>query len=38
MKSATVDHALACAGRRGASYDAERARLVHGDVQPWNTL
>ena len=34
----TVDHALACAERRGAAHDDERARLVHGDVHEWNAL
>jgi streptomycin 6-kinase len=35
---ATVAHALACAERRLAAYDDERAVLVHGDVQQWNAL
>src|SRR3954452_11978449 len=30
--------AIACAERRGAAHDEERARLVHGDVHQWNTL
>jgi streptomycin 6-kinase len=34
----TVDHALACAARRIAAHDDERARLVHGDVHQWNAL
>ena len=33
-----VDHALACAARRGAAYRDERAVLVHGDVHQWNAL
>jgi streptomycin 6-kinase len=33
-----VDHALACAARRVAAHDDERAVLVHGDVHQWNTL
>jgi streptomycin 6-kinase len=33
-----VDHALACAARRVAAYDDERAVLVHGDVHEWNAL
>ena len=34
----TVDHALACAERRTAAHDDQRAVLVHGDVHQWNTL
>lgn len=34
----TVDHAVACAERRIAAHDDERAVLVHGDVHQWNTL
>jgi streptomycin 6-kinase len=34
----TVEHALACAERRVAAHDDERAVLVHGDVHQWNTL
>jgi streptomycin 6-kinase len=34
----TVEHALACAERRIAAHDDERAVLVHGDVHQWNTL
>jgi streptomycin 6-kinase len=34
----TVEHAVACAERRQASHDPERAVLVHGDVQQWNAL
>jgi streptomycin 6-kinase len=34
----TVDHALACAGRRVSAHDDERAVLVHGDVHEWNAL
>jgi streptomycin 6-kinase len=33
-----VDHALACAARRIAAHDDERAVLVHGDVHQWNAL
>lgn len=33
-----IDHALACAGRRIAAHDDERAVLVHGDVHQWNAL
>jgi len=33
-----VDHAMACAQRRIAAHDDERAVLVHGDVHQWNTL
>jgi streptomycin 6-kinase len=33
-----LDHALACAGRRIAAHDDERAVLVHGDVHQWNAL
>jgi streptomycin 6-kinase len=33
-----VDHAIACAERRVAAHDDERAVLVHGDVHQWNTL
>jgi streptomycin 6-kinase len=33
-----VDHALACAARRIAAHDDERAVLVHGDVHEWNAL
>lgn len=33
-----VAHALACARRRIAAHDAERAVLVHGDVHQWNAL
>ncbi len=36
--SRTIDHALACAGRRIAAHDDERAVLVHGDVHQWNAL
>jgi len=36
--SAAVDHAIACAERRIAAHDPERAVLVHGDVHEWNTL
>jgi streptomycin 6-kinase len=35
---AAVDHALACAHRRAAAHDDERAVLVHGDVHQWNAL
>lgn len=33
-----VDYALACASRRIAAHDDERAVLVHGDVHQWNAL
>jgi streptomycin 6-kinase len=33
-----VAYALACAERRIAAHDDERAVLVHGDVHPWNAL
>lgn len=33
-----IDHALACASRRIAAHDDERAVLVHGDVHQWNVL
>lgn len=33
-----VDHALACAERRVAAHDDERAVVVHGDVHQWNAL
>jgi streptomycin 6-kinase len=33
-----VEHALACARRRIAAHDDERAVLVHGDVHEWNAL
>ncbi len=33
-----VAHALACAARRVAAHDDERAVLVHGDVHEWNAL
>ena len=34
----TIDHAVACAERRVAGHDDERAVLVHGDVHQWNAL
>ena len=34
----TVADALACAERRAAAHDEERAVLVHGDVHQWNAL
>jgi streptomycin 6-kinase len=34
----TVEHALACAERRGAAHRDETAVLVHGDVHQWNAL
>ena len=34
----TIDHALACAGRRVAAHRDETAVLVHGDVHEWNAL
>ncbi len=33
-----VEQALACAARRVAAHDDERAVLVHGDVHQWNAL
>lgn len=33
-----VAHALACASRRAAAHDHQRAVLVHGDVNEWNAL
>lgn len=33
-----VTYALACAARRAAAHDDERAVLVHGDVHQWNAL
>ena len=33
-----VDHAIACAARRGDAHRDERAVLVHGDVHQWNAL
>jgi streptomycin 6-kinase len=33
-----IDHAVACAERRVAAHDDERAVLVHGDVHQWNAL
>ncbi len=33
-----VEDALACAARRIAAHDDERAVLVHGDVHQWNAL
>ena len=33
-----VGYALACADRRIAAHDDERAVLVHGDVNDWNAL
>lgn len=35
---AAVEHALACAERRVAAHDDERAVLLHGDVHQWNAL
>ena len=32
----TVAHAVACAERRIAAHDDERAVLVHGDIHQWN--
>ena len=37
-RSAPSQHALACAERRVAAHDDERAVLVHGDVHQWNAL
>ena len=36
--SATIADAVACAERRIAAHDDERAVLVHGDVHQWNVL
>jgi streptomycin 6-kinase len=33
-----VDHAVACAVRRGCAHRDETAVLVHGDVHQWNAL
>ncbi len=33
-----IDYALACAARRIAAHDDERAVLVHGDIHQWNAL
>lgn len=33
-----VDYAIACSERRVEAHRDERAMLVHGDVQEWNTL
>lgn len=33
-----IEHAVACAHRREAAHDDERAMLVHGDVHQWNVL
>jgi streptomycin 6-kinase len=33
-----VEYAVACAERRIAAHDDERAVLVHGDIHQWNTL
>jgi streptomycin 6-kinase len=33
-----IAHAVACAERRIAAHDGERAVLVHGDVHEWNAL
>jgi streptomycin 6-kinase len=33
-----VEHAIACAERRIAAHDDDRAVLVHGDIHPWNAL
>jgi streptomycin 6-kinase len=33
-----IEHALACAERRIAAHDDERAVLLHGDVHQWNAL
>lgn len=35
---AAVTYAFACADRRAAAHDDERAVLVHGDVHQWNAL
>jgi streptomycin 6-kinase len=33
-----IEHALACAKRRGDAHRDEAAVLVHGDVHQWNAL
>jgi streptomycin 6-kinase len=33
-----IEHAVACAQRRRAAHDDERAVLAHGDVHQWNAL
>jgi streptomycin 6-kinase len=33
-----IDYALACAAKRTAAHDDERAVLVHGDLHQWNAL
>jgi streptomycin 6-kinase len=33
-----IEYALACASRRIAAHDTDRAVLVHGDVHQWNAL
>jgi streptomycin 6-kinase len=33
-----IEHALACAARRGDAHRDEHAVLVHGDVHQWNAL
>ena len=33
-----INHAIACATRRGDAHRDERAVLVHGDVHQWNAL
>lgn len=33
-----LEHALACAARRGAAHRDETAVLVHGDIHQWNAL
>ena len=33
-----VEHAVACASRRGEAHRESNAVLVHGDVHQWNTL
>lgn len=38
LSERTIEHAIACARRRIAAHDDERARLVHGDVHQWNAL
>jgi streptomycin 6-kinase len=34
----TIEHALACAGRRRVAHRDETAVLVHGDIHQWNAL
>lgn len=34
----TIEHALACASRRGVAFAEERSVVAHGDVHEWNAL